>query len=225
MILGALHVASGAEGAGGEGEVSALDFRTVFDEERYLVNSSVLSAREAGLGEDVLEKSAIAIGVDSVIDGWKREYFEGVASDGPLGASPLIFPYTSPNSLAAKCSIVLALKGETMTLPCGPLSFLKAIAHGWRLVDGGITDAVLVGGVTRGMVTTAVVSTDVVSSGGDKHYEGRRVISVTETRGGDGVVIEGMAESFQMVKSALGGNTTVIEAHDEDRNIVRIEFE
>jgi len=74
-------------------------------------------------GEDV----GIALGVEEGIDGIKAEYYRGILKDGLLGASPIMFPFTTPNTVAARISILLDLRGESFTLCGGTLSGAQAI--------------------------------------------------------------------------------------------------
>lgn len=59
----------------------------------------------------------IYIGVDDSVEDIKDEYLGGILSEGLLGASPLLFPFTAPNALAARISIAFDLRGESITMP------------------------------------------------------------------------------------------------------------
>ncbi len=129
--------------------------RTVFTEEALLIEAASLTIRQAA--RSGLKPAALAVGVDGVVEGWQETFFKRVLVDGPLGASPLEFPFTSPNALAARLSIRFEIKGESLTVTSGSLSFLKALVHAAELVRGGIAEEVLVGGVARGKVITLLV--------------------------------------------------------------------
>ncbi len=132
--------------------------RTVYIEEALaLASASSLLSQDRGLEDTMEERTGIVLGVDSVIDEWKEGFFKGVMESGPLGASPLCFPYTSPNALAARLSIAFGLKGVEITIASGPLSFLKAMAYSYELVAGGRMERVLAGGITRGRVIMTVL--------------------------------------------------------------------
>jgi len=114
---------------------------------------AVLAAHEAltsgGLsvpagGEEV----GIALGVEEGIDGLKAEYYRGILKDGPLGASPMLFPLTTANTVAARISILFDLRGESFTLCGGSLSGAQAIGLATVAVREGRSRAVLTGGVT-----------------------------------------------------------------------------
>lgn len=68
---------------------------------------------------------SLFVGIDDSIEDIKDEYFEGILNEGILGASPLLFPYTTPNSLAAQASIAFDIRGENITIP---------IKHSYRAV-------------------------------------------------------------------------------------------
>lgn len=58
---------------------------------------------------------AIYMGIDDAVEDIKDEYFDNIINVGILGASPLLFPYTSPNALAAQVSIAFDIRGESIT--------------------------------------------------------------------------------------------------------------
>ncbi len=90
----------------------------------------------------------IALGVDEGIDGIKARYYEGVLKDGPLGASPMAFPFTAPNTIPARISILLDLRGESLTVCGGSLSGAQAIGLAMEGLREGRCGAVLAGGAT-----------------------------------------------------------------------------
>lgn len=94
------------------------------------------------------EGIGIAIGVDEGIDGIKARYYQGILTDGPLGASPLAFPFTTPNTIAARISILFGLRGESHTLCGGSLSGAQAIGLAIEALRAGRSGAVLAGGAT-----------------------------------------------------------------------------
>ena len=94
------------------------------------------------------EGIGIALGVDEGIDGIKARYYHGVLRDGPLGASPMAFPLTAPNTVAARISILLDLRGESLTVCGGSLSGAQAIGLAMEAVLEGRSTGVLAGGAT-----------------------------------------------------------------------------
>ncbi len=90
----------------------------------------------------------VALGVDEGIDGIKARYYEGVLKDGPLGASPLAFPLTTPNTISSRISILLDLRGENVTVSGGSLSGAQAIGLAMHALREERCGAVLAGGAT-----------------------------------------------------------------------------
>ena len=92
--------------------------RLVHDLERLAVAAVGGALLDAGLSFPVGDSTVgIFIGIDDAIEDIKDEYFSGVLAEGILGASPLLFPFTSPNALAAQVSIAFDLRGEGIVMP------------------------------------------------------------------------------------------------------------
>ncbi len=92
--------------------------RLVHDLERLVVAAVGGALMDAGLSFPVGGSTiGIFIGIDDAIEDIKDEYFSGVLAEGILGASPLLFPFTSPNALAAQISISFDLRGEGVVIP------------------------------------------------------------------------------------------------------------
>lgn len=104
-----------------------------------------LAGRAAPAGCD---RTGIALGVDEGIDGIKASHFLAVAREGPTGASPLHFPLTAPNAVAAQLSIALDLRGESITFCGGPLCGAHALGHAFSEVRENRSAAMLAGGAT-----------------------------------------------------------------------------
>jgi hypothetical protein len=94
------------------------------------------------------EEIGVALGVEEGIDGIKAQYYREVATEGPLGASPIVFPLTTPNTLAARISIALDLRGESVTLCGGTLSGAHALGRAMEALREGRSSAMLTGGAT-----------------------------------------------------------------------------
>jgi hypothetical protein len=94
------------------------------------------------------EGIGIALGVEEGIDGIKARFYEGVLKDGPLGASPMAFPLTAPNTVAARISILLDLRGESVTVCGGSVSGAQAIGLAMGALREGRCGGVLAGGAT-----------------------------------------------------------------------------
>jgi 3-oxoacyl-(acyl-carrier-protein) synthase len=67
--------------------------------------------------------------------------------EGPSGASPAIFAYTLPSSAVGAISIHLGLKGPNLTLAQGTGAGLHAVATAARMVEQGVAQWMLAGGV------------------------------------------------------------------------------
>lgn len=174
-----------------------LNIRTVYRQEEFLLTAAHASMISAGMENEDKEDTGVVLGVDSVIDPWKEDFYRGVLREGPLGASPLIFPYTSANALAARLTIALGLKGQSITIANGPLSFLKALAYGYLLVSCGRVKKALVGAVTEKAAAT-------VTLGAGKGFF---LNACVESRwvAGDATLLSSMDESFSFLGRAFDG--------------------
>jgi hypothetical protein len=94
------------------------------------------------------EGAGIAMGVEEGIDPIKADYYRGILRDGPLGASLLAFPFTAPNTIAARISILMDLRGENHTVCGGSLSGAQAIGLALEALREGRSPAMLAGGAT-----------------------------------------------------------------------------
>lgn len=90
----------------------------------------------------------VVLGIEEGIDGIKARYYRALLTDGPLGASPIAFPYTAPNTIAARIAILLDLRGENVTVCGGTLSGAQAIGLAVESLREGCAAAVLAGGAT-----------------------------------------------------------------------------
>ncbi|MCP3677380.1 MAG: hypothetical protein GY721_07270, partial [Deltaproteobacteria bacterium] len=166
--------------------------RTVFTEEALLIEAASQTVSQA-ISEEV-QPTALVVGVDGIIEGWQEAFFKRVVVDGPLGASPLEFPFTSPNALAARLSIRFGIRGESLTITSGPLSFLKAIIYASELVRAGIAKVVLVGGVASGKVMTMLVGSLLGELGIEEFGEQGKATHI----------LRSIEESFDAFITALG---------------------
>ena len=94
------------------------------------------------------EEIGVALGVEEGIDGIKAQYYREIVKDGPLGASPIVFPLTTPNTVAARISIALDLRGEIVTMCGGTLSGAHALGRAMEALREGRSPAMLAGGAT-----------------------------------------------------------------------------
>ena len=115
--------------------------------------AAVLAARDALFAAGVRlpfggDAIGVVVGVEEGIDGIKAEYFRGLLKDGPLGASPIAFPFTTPNTIAARIAILLDLRGENTTVSGGSLSGAQALGLAFESLRDGRCGAALAGGAT-----------------------------------------------------------------------------
>lgn len=122
--------------------------RFVHDLEKLVVTSIGLALYDAGLpflvgNEDI----GLYVGIDNSIEDIKNEYFNNILSEGILGASPLLFPFTSPNALTAQATIAFDIRGESITLPIQSSS-KDVIEYATDCIVRRYTKMAIAGGVT-----------------------------------------------------------------------------
>ena len=66
--------------------------------------------------------------------------------EGPGNVSPMLFPITVPNAPASQCSLLLGLRGPSLTVSQMETSGLAAVATAAGLVRDGVCDVALAGG-------------------------------------------------------------------------------
>ena len=75
------------------------------------------------------------------------EFFNGFLRRGPAGLSPMIFPNTVMNSMAAVVAITIGAKASSITLNQATVAGDLAVARAAALIADGRADAVIAGGV------------------------------------------------------------------------------
>lgn len=153
--------------------------RYVCELERLTVYAVELVLKEAGIKIPV-EKDTIGIyiAIDDTIEDIKNEYLRNIIGEGLLGASPLLFPFTSPNALAAQATIVFDIRGESIVMPCR--ESMKNIAE---YADDRVSQ-----GCMEMAITGGIFSPEEKSAGSRKNYETRfYLIESTESARGRGV--------------------------------------
>ena len=76
-----------------------------------------------------------------------RDFAQGFLRHGPAGLSPMIFPNTVMNAMAATAAIAIGAKAPSITVNQATLAGDLAVARGTRLIVDGHADAVVAGGV------------------------------------------------------------------------------
>jgi len=104
-----------------------------------------LAAREAGLEGG--PRVGLAVGSEYGDFRSGAEFFNGFLRRGPSGLSPMIFPNTVMNSMAAVVAIAVGAKAPSITLNQATVAGDLAVARGAALIADGRADAVLAGGV------------------------------------------------------------------------------
>lgn len=168
------------------------------------------------------ERTGIVLGADNAIDECKEEYYRAVLAEGPLGASPLSFPYTSANAITAQTTIAFGLHHETFTITDGPLSFLKAARMAFDLIQTGVCKAVITGGFSQ-KAAFAMLMQDAGAPTGAWHRTIR--ITDTDTPPETAVAAASIEETFDSVLALLDGKDGVIKGVDkEGGNMVFVEI-
>ncbi|MCL5885168.1 MAG: hypothetical protein M1377_07530 [Deltaproteobacteria bacterium] len=140
------RVAEATERLGREGK--RIRFIHRIEEIALLAAWEALRESRIAISSTEPEGVGIALGIDEGIDGIKARHCLAVQSDGPLGASPLVFPFTTQNAVTARVSIGLDLRGEMFTLCGGSLSGATALGVALNAVRRGGVTAMLAGGAT-----------------------------------------------------------------------------
>lgn len=122
--------------------------KTVIRAEELALGAASIALKKAEEGFPI-GRGAVVFGGDEAIDKLKEEYFRGVIADKAIGASPLLFPYTSLNAITAQITIAFGIKGEEMTIAVGAASFLKALVYACELLKERVVDSALVGGFSE----------------------------------------------------------------------------
>ena len=104
-----------------------------------------LAASEAGLEGG--PRVGLAVGSEYGDFRSGAEFFNGFLRRGPSGLSPMIFPNTVMNSMAAVVAIAVGAKAPSITLNQATVAGDLAVARGAALIADGRADAVLAGGV------------------------------------------------------------------------------
>ena len=159
--------------------------------------------------------AGIVFGIDNSIDRCKAEFFKGLLAEGPIGASPLLFPYTSHNAITAQATIAFGIKGEDITIVSGAASFLKAVGYGFELLHRGIMNAVIAGGVSENRAMVIIMERLTPDEAQKKKEAG---ISLKELTGHKSslprgeVEIKSIEESFSVVEGFLQGKDKLVTA-------------
>jgi 3-oxoacyl-(acyl-carrier-protein) synthase len=135
----------GAQDMVDEIEGLAMKMRFVSPVEYLAVAAAGRALRDAGISLPVgSAEIAIYIGIANAVEDIKDEYLRGVLKEGLLGVSPLLFPFTSPNALAAQVSIAYDIRGECITMPVRN-SCSDVIDYATECISGKYAEAAVTG--------------------------------------------------------------------------------
>jgi 3-oxoacyl-(acyl-carrier-protein) synthase len=104
-----------------------------------------LALRDAGL--DDASAAHLVVGTEFGDLRSAEEFAAGYLTRGPAGLSPLAFPNTVMNTMAATTAIALGLHGASTTLNARRVAGELAVARAWTMIAHGRAQAVLAGGV------------------------------------------------------------------------------
>lgn len=187
--------------------------KTVIRSEELLL--SAISEALKNLPAGCLRPEGIATGVDNAIDSCKAEFYNEFLKDGPRGVSPLIFPYTSPNALAAQATIAFGLRGIDMTIASGEISFLKAIAYAHDLIKNRVIGSIVVGGVSE-------ISAYAIVLGSEAERPLAEIVGCYDAGLIDDVSgyapLNSIEESFAMIENALMSKASTYDIKVVDKN-------
>lgn len=124
-------------------------FRFVHELERLVVAAFELVLNDASIEVPVgTDGTGIYLGVDNCIEDIKNKFLLDIIKEGVLGASPLLFPFTSPNSLAAQAAIMFDIRGESMIFPVERPE-IRTILYADECVAAGYAHRAIAGHVFR----------------------------------------------------------------------------
>jgi 3-oxoacyl-[acyl-carrier-protein] synthase II len=112
---------------------------------RMAVAACRLAATDAGIAGG----ARLGLSVGSEYGDFRSgaEFFSGFLRRGPGGLSPMIFPNTVMNSMAAVVAIAMGAKAPSVTVNQATVAGDLAVVQGAALIASGRADAVIAGGV------------------------------------------------------------------------------
>jgi 3-oxoacyl-[acyl-carrier-protein] synthase II len=112
---------------------------------RLALGACVLAVRDAGVPSG--PGLGIVVGTEYGDFTSSRDFAHGFLARGPGGLSPMIFPNTVMNTMAAVAAIAIGAKAPSVTVNQSTLAGDLAVARGARLIADGHASAVVAGGV------------------------------------------------------------------------------
>jgi len=112
---------------------------------RLALGACLLAVQDAGIeGGPGL---GIVVGTEHGDFTSSRDFAQGFLRHGPAGLSPMLFPNTVMNTMAATAAIAIGAKAPSVTVNQATLAGDLALARGARLILDGRAEAVVAGGV------------------------------------------------------------------------------
>jgi len=112
---------------------------------RLALSACLLAVRDAGVEGGPGLGTVVGSEYGDFTSG--RDFARGFLRHGPAGLSPMLFPNTVMNTMAATAAIAINAKAPSITLNQATLAGDLAVARGTRLILDGRADAVVAGGV------------------------------------------------------------------------------
>jgi 3-oxoacyl-(acyl-carrier-protein) synthase len=145
---------------------------------RLALGACLLAVGDAGLeGGPHL---GIVVGTEHGDFTSSRDFADGFLRHGPAGLSPMLFPNTVMNTMAATTAIAIGAKAPSVTVNQATLAGDLAVARGARLILDGRAEAVVAGGVDAlfGEVYRRLAEMGALSPMGSGDPEGCRPFAV-----------------------------------------------
>jgi 3-oxoacyl-(acyl-carrier-protein) synthase len=114
---------------------------------RLAAAAALEALRSSGLDANPAAEIGLVIGTMTAGVESLEAFLTTLYAEGPASVSPMLFPVTVPSAPASQCSILLGLRGPTLTVSQMEASGLAAVATAADLIRGGACDIVLAGGV------------------------------------------------------------------------------
>ena len=129
--------------------LSPLVYRKMGRSSRLSVVASLEALKDSGLAIDDgnRDRIGVIVGTGYGNSGLTDEYFVSFMEGGPIGANPLLFADTVPNTAGSHISLHHRLRGPITTFCQNLISAELAIDYACRLLMDSRAEAMLVGGV------------------------------------------------------------------------------
>jgi 3-oxoacyl-(acyl-carrier-protein) synthase len=129
------------------GHLSAEETRRLARASQLAVVACRLALADAGVEPGALAGLGLVLGSHYGDFRSSEEFALGYLRRGPLGLSPVVFPNTVMNAMAAQAAIAVGAQGPMLTLNQAGAAGEVAVGRGAALIAAGRVSAVLAGGV------------------------------------------------------------------------------